>query len=224
MTTHARRGQKKMSKKELAELPLIESEMKIALCYMGEAKYNATAVSKLLSYSESHCQRTVKKPNVMKFIDEELQKLGIQTRAARNATINETLLISQSDIIEVLREVMDDGGHVDFAKVKRLPKRLSAAIKTVKIVEEKRPGKNNGKGEFSLVRTEIQMHEKVPALALLDRMLRISENPEDKPKEKEQLQLTGMIIEAPAPAGVIDAEFEIVEPIEEKELPEWLRL
>lgn len=214
----ARRGQIKMTKKELTALPLIESETVIALCYMGEAKYNAAAVAALTGYSVTYCQKVVKKPNVMRFVDEELKALGIQTRAARNATIQETLLVSQSDVVAVLREVMDDDGHVDFAAVKKLPKHLTAPIKTVKIVEEKR--RSEGTVKYSLVRTEFQMHDKVPALALLDKMLRISENPEDKPKEKDQLQLVGMVIEAPDPnAGAIEVDFELVE-----EVPEWLRL
>jgi len=219
-----RRGQKKMTKEELRELPLNVAEREIALMYMGEAKYNATATAALTPYSKSYCQKVVKKPHVAKFIDEELQAMGIQTRAARNATIQETLLVSQSDIIEVLKEVMDDDGHVNFAAVKGLPKRLTGAIKTFKIVEEKRRNKDDDHDRYSLVRTEIQMHDKVPALALLDRMLRISDNPEDKPKERDQLQLVGINIEAPDPSGIIDAEFEVVDKVNEEEYPEWLQM
>lgn len=223
MSPAARTGQHKMSKAELKELPLIESEKIIALAYMGEAKYNATAVAALTGYSKSYCQKTVKRSNVMRFIDEELKALGIQTRAARNATIQETLMVSQSDVVEILRHVMDDNGHVDFASVKGLPSRLTKAIKSVKIVEEKR--RRDGEDSYSLVRTEFQMHDKVPALALLDRMLRISDNPEDKPKEKDQLKLVGIQIEAPdSNAGAIEVEFDILDELEkEKELPGWLR-
>jgi len=216
----ARRGQNRMTKKELQELPLIESEKIIALAYMGEAKFVATAAAALTGFSQSYCMKVVKKKHVMRFIDDELKALGIQTRAARNATIQEALLVSQSDVVAILREVMDDDGHVDFASVKALPPSMTKAIKTVKIVEEKRGGHGRG-DKYSVVRTEIQMHDKVPALALLDKMLRISENPEDKPKEKDQLQLVGIHIEAPD--GAIEVEFEVVDDDDREELPEWLR-
>ncbi len=222
MTKTLRRGQNKMTKKELKELPLIESEQVIALAFMGEAKFNATAAAALTGFSQSYCMKVVKKAHVMRFIDDELKAIGIQTRAARNATIQEALLVSQSDVVAILREVMDDDGHVDFASVKALPATLTKAIKTVKIVEEKKRRSDGSGTSYSLVRTEIQMHDKVPALALLDKMLRISENPEDKPKEKDQLQLVGIQIEAPDPhPGAIEAKFEVVD--DREELPEWLR-
>lgn len=218
----------KRSHAELEALPLLDSQKAIALAYMGEARYSPKITAQLSGYGLSYCKRVVKLPHVMKFLDEELRSLGIVTRAARNATITETIRVSQGDIVEVLRLTTDDSGHVDFMKVKRLPKEISAAIKTIKITEERRRDKSGVKDDrYSVLRTEISMHDKIGALNLLDRMLHISaDKSEDEPDERDELKLMGMVIEGPdvkkTEDAAIEAEFEIIE--KEKEDRSWMKL
>ena len=203
--------------------PVIESEKMIALAYIGEARHNMRIVEKLTKYSYSYIKTVVKKPHVLKFMDAELRRMGIVARSVRKETIMETVRVSQGDIVDVLREVLTPGGQIDLELVKGLPKRLTAAIKTVKITAENR---GKGKDAYEVVRTELTMHDKVGALALLDKMLRISqEKPEEEVDERDELKLMGMVIEGPDKnESAIDADFEVVEDEIEEDDESWLHL
>lgn len=207
--------------------PIIQSEQVIATAYTGEARHNMMVVEKLTGYSYSYIKKVLKKPHVLKFMDAELRKAGIVARAIRRDTIKETYRVSQGDIVEVLREVMDWKGEIDMELVKKLPKDMSAAIKTVKVTSKRRKAKN-GKAddEYTILRTELTMHDKVGALGLLNTMLRISqEKPEEEGGEADELTLTGMIIEGPGKNDTaIDADFEVVEEEEEDEDESWLAI
>lgn len=206
------------SRAELEALPIKPEQRAVAFAYMGGAKYVKKVAAEMTGHSYKSVVRTLKLPHVVKFMDEELRKMGYQTRAVRNETIKETFRLAKGNLVDVLNYVMDDNGHIDPAKVKKLPADIAPAVKTLKIYEER-----NAKGFVVAVRTEITMHDKVGALALMDKMLRISqEDPGDEADAPDDLRLMGMMIEGPDNRPAIDAEFEVVK--KESEEPEWLRL
>lgn len=206
------------SRAELEALPIKPEQHAVALAYMGGAKYVKRVAAEMAGVSYKSAVRTLKLPHVVKFMDEELRKMGYQTRAVRNEVIKETFRLAKGNLVEVLQHVMDDNGHIDPVKVKKLPADIAPAVKTLKIYEEW-----NVKGERTSIRTEISMHDKVGALALMDKMLRISqEDPSEEADAPDDLRLMGMVIEGPDNRPAIDAEFEVVE--KESEEPEWLRL
>ena len=202
---------------------MIASEKIIAFKFIGESRRSIKITAELTGYSYSWVKKTIKKPHVLKFMDAELRKIGIVSRAVANEAIKETARIAQGDIVEILREVLDWKGEIDIQQVKRLPKRLSAAIKSVEITAERR---GKGKDAYTVLRSKLVMHDKVGALALLDKMLRISQDvPEEGDDRMEDLQLMGMVIEAPSGKkdDAIDAEFEILDK-ETKEDESWLQI
>lgn len=206
------------SRAELEAVPIKPEQRLVAYAYMGGAKYVRRIAAEMTGHSYKSVKRTLSLPHVVKFMDEELRKMGYQTRAVRNEVIKETFRLAKGNIVEVLNHVMDDDGHIDPAEVKKLPANLAPAVKTLKIYEER-----NGKGVMVSRRTEITMHDKVGALALMDKMLRISqEDPEEEANAPDDLRLMGMVIEGPDNRTAIDAEFEVVE--KESEGLEWLNL
>ncbi len=205
---------------ELEAVELKPEQQAVALAYMGGAKFVKRVAAEMVGVKYKYAVRVLKLPHVVKFMDEELRKLGYQTRAVRNATVKETFRLAKGSLVEVLNYVMDDEGHIDPAKVKKLPADIGPAVKSLKVTEE-RHGK--GKDAYTTLRTEITMHDKVGALALMDKMLRISqEDPGDEVDAPDDLRLMGMVIEGPDNLPAIDAEFEVVK--KESEEPEWLRL
>lgn len=206
------------SRAELEAVTLKPEQQALALTYMGGAKYVKKIASEMMGLSYKSVKRTLNLPHVLKFMDEELRKAGYQTRAVRNETIKETFRLAKGSLVEVLKHVMDDNGHIDPGKVKRLPADLASAVKTLDITEEW-----NAQGERVVRRVKILMHDKVGALALMDKMLRISqEDPSEEADAPDDLRLMGMVIEGPDTRPAIDAEFEVVE--KESEELEWLRL
>lgn len=202
---------------EAKELQPVEKAL--AMSYMGAAKWVKKVAAELTGVSYRQAKTVFARPHVIKYIDEELRRLGYQTRAVRIETIKETVRVSQGNLIEILKLIMDDDGHFDPREVKRLPIDLSAAVKTFKITEEKR-GKDEN--EYTVRRTEIHMHDKVAALGLLNSMLRISqEDPESEAESPDELKLVGMRIEGPD-SKTIDADFEIID--KKKDELVWLKI
>lgn len=204
--------------------PMIESEKIIAFTFIGKSRRSIKVTAELTGYSYSYVKKVIKKPHVLKFMDKELRKVGLISRAIANETIKETTRVAQGDLVEVLREVLDWEGKIDLQAVKRLPKRLSAAIKSIEITAERR---GKGKDAYTVLRSKIMMHDKVGALALMDKMLRISQDdPEDRGDAKEQLQLMGMVIEGPGSMETepIDAEFKVLDEDDEEEGDSWLEI
>lgn len=201
---------------------LLPQQRAVALAYMGPAKWVKKVAAEISGLSYGYSKRILNMPHVIKFMDDELRKVGRMTRAVRTQTVKETVRVSQGNLISILKEVMDDAGHISPAKMRGLSVDMSAAVKTFKITEERH---GEGEGSYTTLRTEIGMHDKVAALGLLDKMLRISQEDErDEAETPDDLRLVGMIIEPPEKRKTIDAEFKVVGPEKKKEDLSWLDL
>lgn len=150
----------------MTDRDLTDLQRSWAHAYVGPAKFNASEAARIAGLSEAEGRRMRSKPHVVAYV-EDLQRERLAGRViSQDRTLEEIFAIATSNVADVV--TVTDEGHFLVRSLDGLPRHITAAIKKIKLTRRQIPGEKTEEGGavFEDV-LEIELHDKVKALALL---------------------------------------------------------
>lgn len=151
-------------------LGLRDYEMAMAEAYIGPARYNAVEAAKIVGRNHVGASNIIKRPRVQAYIAYLRKEWRVRAKSTAKTVMAELEYIAHSDITDIIS--ISPGGGVVVADISNLNVATRKAIKRIKLT--RRQDRGGVRGEYEDV-LEIELHDKLPALRTLAKILGMGE-------------------------------------------------